>query len=409
MVGTWFSHKWLTQMMIFKEKNMKKFFRTGFMTALAVILTSGWCFAATIMFPYINSNPGNLSTIVNVINTANPAGLGCLPTETLELHYRYMTKEVTASAIDACVERDFSRPSTQDDLVTFDAAGDLNGGDAMFNDVTDYNGGAGAPGFDLPNMGLTEARRGFLLVNHRCSALGEVPAAMPGALDGEVMLLDVVNGAAWGYQAVLADQLVLGQDYAFAAWGLGAAAYNPLPGATTELLSENPTPAIPGPQFAQPDVAIYPPDEFQTRFFVTPLIINTTTMTGGTAGNDMSQVAANDQKRTRIQLLDSNGIVGVTDRDEAAASGGGAIHVRCVAGIDLNDLTGGSFGPWYDAQGGWATVDLRGPAPLAEITGEAINVDDYCAVVFKLQFGSPSFASGMINSCSIIRSDRIED
>jgi hypothetical protein len=407
MVGTWFSHKWLTQMMIFKEKNMKKLFRTGFMTALAVILTSGWCFAATIMFPYINSNPGNLSTIVSVINTANPVGLGCLPTETLELHYRYMTKEVTASAIDACMERDFSRPSTQDDLVTFDAAGDLNGGDAMFNDVTDYNGGAGAPGFDLPNMGLTDARRGFLLVNHRCSALGEVPAAMPGALDGEVMLLDVVNGAAWGYQAIVADQTAagLGQNYAFAQWLMGAVGFNPVIGATTELLAENIT-----TQLAQPDVVIYPPDEFQTRFFVTPLIINTTTMTAGTAGNDMSQVAANDQKRTRIQLLDSNGIVGVTDRDEAAASGGGPVHVRCVAGIDLNDLTGGSFGPWYDAQGGWATVDLRGPASLdPEIAGEVIVVDDYCAIIFKLQFGSPSFANGMINSSSIIRSDRIED
>lgn len=387
---------------------MKKFFRTGFMTALAVILATGWCYAATIMFPYINSNPGNLSTIVNVINTANATSLGCTVLgETLQLHYRYMTKEVTASAIDACVERDFTRPSTLDDLVTFDAAGDINGGEAMFNDMTAYDSGAGAPGFDLPNMGLTEPRRGYLLVNHACSATGEVPALRPGALDGEVMLLDVVNGAAWGYQAILADQTVVG-NYAFAGLTPAAGAgYNPVLGATTELLSENPTPAALGPQAAQPDVAIYPPDEFQTRFFVTPLIMNHNVgvIPVLTASNDMSDNRAMHQKRTRIRLLDCNGNVGVTDRNEDAASGGGPVHVRCVAGIDLNDLTGGSFGPWYDAQGGWATVDLQGPAPLNP--AEQVLIDDYCAIVFKLQFGSPSFASGMINSCSIIRTERI--
>jgi hypothetical protein len=389
-------------MMIFKEKNMKKLFRTSFMTALAVILTSGWCYAATIMFPYINSNPGNLSTIVNVINTATLAGLGCGATEDLQLHYRYMTKEVTASAIDACVERDFTRPTTTDDLVTFDAAGDINGCEAMFNDATDYLGGAGAPAFDLPNMGLTEPRRGYLLVNHACSVTGEAVTgiASPGLLDGEVMLLDVVNGAAWGYQAVLADQRAAGIG-AFAFADCVVAAVNPITGATTELLSEVPAGA------ANQQAALYPPDEFQTRFFVTPLVLNSTAA-NFTPTNNMSRIAAVDQKRTRIRLLDADGNVGVTDRDEAAASGGGPIHVRCVAGIDLNDLTGGSFGPWYDAQGGWAYVDLIDPVGLE--AGEVINAgSDHAAIVFKLQFGSPSFASGMINSCSIIRTDRIED
>jgi hypothetical protein len=71
--------------MIIKVKNMKKLFRTGFITALAVILATGWCYGATILFPYINSNPGNLSTIVNVINTATLADLGCSATEDLQL------------------------------------------------------------------------------------------------------------------------------------------------------------------------------------------------------------------------------------------------------------------------------------------------------------------------------------
>lgn len=382
---------------------MKKLFRTGLMTALAVTLATGWCYAATIMFPYINSNPGNLSTIVNVINTATLANLGCNATETLQLHYRYMTKPVTAEPVDACDEKDFYRPSTTNDLVTFDVAGQIvspNGGEAMFGDATDYNGGAGAPAFDLPNMGYTDARRGYLLVNHRCSVTGEVPAAGTGLLDGEVMLLDLVNGAAWGYEAALADQTVAAiGNYAFADI-VAAPLFNPATGATTELLGENGATAAP--------VTLYPRDKFQTRFFVTPLIISTDVA----STNDMSLTPVTQQKRTQIQLLDANGNVGVTDRDENPASGGGPIHVRCVAGIDLADLTGG-FGTWFDAQGGWAYVDLLDPIALTdppENEASVTTADDHCAVVYKLQFGSPDFAAGsMINSISVVRTDRIED
>jgi hypothetical protein len=385
--------------MIIKVKNMKKLFRTGFITALAVILATGWCYGATILFPYINSNPGNLSTIVNVINTATLADLGCSATEDLQLHYRYFTKEVTASAIDVCEEIDFVRPTTRDDLVTFDAAGDINSGEAMFNDATDYNGGAGAPAFDLPNMGLTDARRGYLLVNHRCSVTGEIPARPAQTmLDGEVMLLDVVNGAAWGYQSVIANQRnpVIG-NYGFASDASGVA--NPVTSATTELLSEVPAGAD------NPQVAIYPPDEFQTRFFVTPLIINSANVTAG-MGSDMRAIPDKDQKRTQISLLNANANIGATTRDEVPASGGAPVHVRCVAGIDLDDLTGGGFGPWFHAQGGWVYVDLTDPLEISG-GGAVDNTADHCAIVMKLQFGSPSFASGMINSCSIIRSDRI--
>ena len=377
---------------------MKKLFRTGLMTALTVILATGWCYAATIMFPYINSNPGNLSTIVSTINTATIGDLGCTdPTgQTLQLHYRYMTKSVDAASIDACEEKDFYRPSTTDDLVTFDAAGEINDGEAMFSDPTDYNDGVGAPSFDLPTQGFSDARRGYLLVNHRCSVDGEVELDGAGQLDGEVMLLDVVNGAAWGYQAILADQDVIG-NHAFAS----ASAVNPVTGTTTELLSEDTN----GTNNQQ--VVLYPPDEFQTRFFVTPLVLNVDAI----ATSDMGQTAKTLQKRTRIRLLNADGIVGVTDRDEDTGSGGGAVHVRCVAGIDLGTLIGES--PWFNAQGGWAYADLLDPTALSDApeNESTINTDaDHCAIVFKLQFGSPDFAKGsMINSVDIIKTDRIKE
>ncbi len=40
---------------------------------------------------------------------------------------------------------DFDRPTTPDDIVTFDFAGNVGGGLAMFNDATSYNAGVGAP------------------------------------------------------------------------------------------------------------------------------------------------------------------------------------------------------------------------------------------------------------------------
>lgn len=388
---------------------MKKLFRTGILTALLVMMASGGAYASSILFPYINSNPGNLSTIVNVINTATAVSMPCAFPNEMRLHYRYMTKPISGAAIDICDERDFYRPTTPDDLVTFDVAGDINGGEAMFNDATDYNDGAGAPRFDLPNVGFTDPRRGYMLVTHQCGGV-EIPFESPlqvavedVELDGETMLLDVVNGAAWGYKAALTYATFIGTPYSFAFAGL-VGARNPIVGATTEQLGENDVLSANGPIWEK--ATIYPPDEFQTRFFVTPLVISTNVNTT----SDMSLTAATAQKRTRIALRDANGVIGVTDRDENPVSGGAPVHVRCVAGIDLNTLTGGAFGAWFDEQGGWAYVDLLDPialtaAPENELA--VIGADDHPAVVTKLQFGSPSFASGMINSADNIRGGRI--
>lgn len=385
---------------------MKKLFRTSIITTLLVIMASGGAYASSIMFHYINSNPGNLSTIVNVINTATAITMPCAFPGQMRLHYRYMTKPISGAAIDICEERNFYRPTTPDDLVTFDVAGDIEGGEAMFNDATDYNDGAGAPRFDLPNVGFADPRRGYMLVTHQCDG-AEIPlesaaqiAAEDMELDGETMLLDVVNGAAWGYRAEQ-DYATITGIYSFA--GLTIVGRNPVIGATTEQLGENDILVGNGPIWEK--AAIYPPDEFQTRFFVTPLVIDTNVI----ATNDMSLTAATAQKRTRIALRDATGVIGVTDRDENPVSGGAPVHVRCVAGIDLNTLTGGAFGAWFDEQGGWAFVDLMDPIALTDPPENEIAVTvaaDHPAVVTKLQFGSPSFASGMINSAENIRGGR---
>ena len=87
--------------------------------ALTVVLGmalfgAGLAGADTILFPYVNSNPGNLSTLISVINLANASDVGCSSSDTLRLHYIYVTKSVTAAHIDACDELDFDRPTTTD-------------------------------------------------------------------------------------------------------------------------------------------------------------------------------------------------------------------------------------------------------------------------------------------------------
>jgi hypothetical protein len=378
---------------------------------LITMLLCATAYADSILFPYINSNPGNLSTIINIINTATPAILTCVdPNDALLLHYRYFTKPVSgtgSATTDICEEIDFSRPSTTGDLVTFDVTGIINSGKAMFGDATNYNLGGGAPNFDIPTVGgLTDARRGYLLVNHGCTVTGEIPGGTQGVagdLDGEAILLDVVNGAAWGYRAVMADPTVVG-DYAF----VPVTAAAPVAGETSDFLPEWPVAAaipfgVANAYAHNQVVAIYPPNDFQTRFFVTPLVISTDLSTN----NDMSLPGANDQKRTRIRLLDRNGIVGVTDRDENAFSRGQAVHVRCVAGIDLESLTG-ALPAWFKAQGGWVQVDLQDPPAIIPPETGVVEADDHNAIVFKLEFGKPAYVGGsMINQSDLIRDGRI--
>jgi hypothetical protein len=130
-----------------KEKTMKKLFGTGIIATLVVVLASGWAYANgggnTILFPYINSNPGNLSTIISVINTASKDI--CPEDVPHMLHYRYMTKLITASNMDYCDESDFCRPTTKNDIVTFDVAGQIESGKAILRGVTSWSARRVAP------------------------------------------------------------------------------------------------------------------------------------------------------------------------------------------------------------------------------------------------------------------------
>lgn len=381
---------------------MKKLFGTGIIATLVVVLAGGWAYANgnanTILFPYINSNPGNLSTIINVINTASK---NICPEDVPHmLHYRYMTKLITASNMDYCDESNFCRPTTKNDIVTFDVAGQIESGMAMFNDDTSYNAGFGAPYFDLPGaMGEICPQRGYLLVSHACGDCNDAEKRSVGDLDGEAMLLDIVSGAAWGYRAALSG--LQENSYAFAGITGGC---NPIPGATTELMVENDDCSEPNQSMAK--VALYPPNEFTTRFFVTPLVM---AYEEKEPNNDMTDIRKMWQKRTGV-CLTTGSANGVFNRNEAVASKGQCVQVRCVGAIDLKSLVGSVIdAPAFCSQGGWAYLDLIDPKFDPDIDEDIDTEVDHAAIVTKLQFGSPSFAGGsMINTADTLRTDRIE-
>ena len=383
---------------------MKKLFGTGIIATLVVVLAGSWAYAQngktnSILFPYINSNPGNLSTIINVINTASDTDVCGIDGPPHMLHYRYMMKLITASNTDYCDESNFCRPTTKNDLVTFDVAGQIESGMAMFNDDTCYDVGFGAPNFDLPTVfGESCAQRGYLLVSQVCGdECIDASDDSSSDLDGEAMLLDIVSGAAWGYRAALS---ALGGN-AFADITGGC---NPLPGATTELMAEN---CGNPPNQNMHKVVLYPPDEFCTRFFVTPLVVSSfsaTVPSDNFINADMSTDVKKWQKRTAVCLKTSSEI-GVFNRNEAVVSKGQCVQVRCVGAVDLKSLVGSVINaPDFRSEGGWAYLDLVDPSG-----SDIVKEIDHAAIVTKLQFGSPSSAGGsMINTADTIRTDRIE-
>ena len=357
---------------------MKKHLCMYFLVSLVILTFASTTKADTIMFPYVNENPGNVSTIISVINGANCIGGkggtctgGSFGSLVGALHYRYVTKATPvltnggSDFLDTCSEYDFCRPTSLNDIVTFDASGQLESGNAMFGDSGTGGSSYAASFKDI----LTPPRRGYLLVSHASSYCFDITDK--AELDGEAVLVDLVNGVAFSYKAVQNSTKGINSyngNYSFKT--------------SDDRLMEA------GYSFYE-NTVIWPPDLALQRYFVTPLFINSN-LTG--LNDDMSMVSTAYQKRTRIGLKGwgpSAQTLGVFDRNENFSSGGQSVHVRCVAAIDLQDLVGATLTNWLSQHGGgWATVDLEDPVPLAAEGETVINGGSYDAFVYDIKFGT---------------------
>jgi len=364
--------------------------------------------ADTILFPYINSNPGNVSTIISVINTLDTTDVACNGNnQEFLLHYWYFTKPSSgtgSAAVDPCIEHDFRRPISKGDIVSFDCAGTLGAGEALWESDTAFYTYGTSNNFDVPSTGgFADARRGYLMVNHNCTGGGGAGDIVigRGGLDGEAFLVDVNGGAGYSYRAVVANQELLaasggfplapplapgmpptvvgGLRYAFTPT-LNAAVdvpgITPSAGMTTDLVAESPV--MEAANYPFPNVsylhneyfALYPPTVMQTRFFVTPLYVNIApqiTPVNIDQRVDMSAQPNALQKRTRISLVDAEGVQGVTGRMEDPKSRSNEANIRCVGAVNLEELYSGDVD--WPSTGGWAALDLQNPSAL---TGEML-------------------------------------
>ena len=387
---------------------MKKVFYVLCIVAVMALSFATGAKADTILFPYINENPGNVSTIISVINGTScigGSGASCTGGSVVgALHYRYITKPISgaadptselADALTACSETNFCRPTTFNDVVSFDASGNVNGGNALFNDPTAYSG-------TFVDTLTPKPRRGYLLVTHATATCADITSTgdfLEGGgfhnaeLDGEATLVDIVNGEAWGYKAVL-NSMTTSDNFVF--WD------------TDDVLWENFN------SFYE-NTVIYPPATFSQRYLVTPAWYDACLLGGPcVSSGDMSDT--NFQKRVRIGLMGwgpSEGQLGVFNRNEQFQSSGRLVHVQCVAGISLATLTDTNGIAFINTTGGWATVDLEDPLPLfiapSQLEVSIDEEDTFNAFVFDLKFGRASDliggpATGLTNDAKLIRS-----
>jgi hypothetical protein len=217
---------------------------------IALLLSSvgltGKAHADAILFPWIVKGD-TVSTFISVVNTAGPMVNGFGPGE--YLHYQYWYKASTSNGdTEICTNQSFMRPTSRNDIVSFDASGIMNDGKALFNDSSPYG--------DLSfKLSASSPRRGFLIVDNNTPALAGSDQNIDGTLSGEALIIDHVVGMVWGYTAYNArftgkmdnsyDQVYFndGRDYQGEVIGATEA------GRTV----------------------ILPPSEYTTKFYVTPV------------------------------------------------------------------------------------------------------------------------------------------
>lgn len=260
--------------------------------------------ADTILFPVIAVNQPNVTTIVSVTN--RPGGTST------HLHYIYRLKETLVGGLPnisgTCASQAFTRPTLDGDLVSFDASGVMNSGDALFGDTNSYGGS-----FDI---GGTGARRAYLLVTNSDAAGTRVDVGQQD-LAGEAIIMDILTGAAWGYRAI---NDWTREDYTFTNVDDGGGVWS----------------ALPSNGYNSRRFTFFPPNEWNTRFFVTPIGSNMNTANLTATVNLYSDFSVYDRNGTSYTF---------TPIDKS---------VTCTAGIDLSSMVDSTVWSALQTIGGWS-------------------------------------------------------
>jgi hypothetical protein len=167
--------------------------------ALAMLFSFGMAEKASadsIMFPWIVKSPTVL-TLLSVVNTSDVSSTCNNP----RLHYQYWFKDATSATVntDSCSPQSFLRRTSMNDIVSFDASGTISGGAALFNDQPPINGIVTYIPNEFDMTSAPAAARAFLLVDNNDTSCFE--DAYSSSLYGEALVIQLTQGAAWGYIA----------------------------------------------------------------------------------------------------------------------------------------------------------------------------------------------------------------
>lgn len=335
---------------------MKKCILLSVLVVLTMMLSLGSAVdkanADAILFPYVASS-SSVASIVSVVNDRN--------TNILYLRYFYKPTSLTHSSTCGFVENEIE--TAQNDIVSFEVNG-------RFEDL--YANTTGGPLFNDPmshvpydndnfTMGpLSMPRRAFLIVDDNYNN-GE-------HLYGEAIILETAGGAAWGYRAYNPHN-DRGMYPDFDSHDIDdLTAINDALGEVLDQYNDTDNAAV----------TLMPANEWQTRFFVTPI-------------HHDNQALCEDCSVTINLTRDKEGIVpGVYDRDTNPLAGSNSINVVCVSGVSLEELLPASVLAVVNVQGGWGYVDIDFG------TGTAHNTQ--AAVVIKLEYNKVNYISPLYSN-----------
>lgn len=299
-----------------------------------------------IMFPWIVKSSA-VSTLVSVVNTQTSTTGG-----SLKLHYQYWYKADDLTS--TCTASSFERPTTKNDLVTFDAAGYYNSGKALFGDNTSY-GTAPANTFHLT---ATAPKRAFLLVDNIPLNQGTETAA----LYGEAIVLEIAGGAAWGYVAYNPTNSTISETSNAAV--LFADTYDSL----GEVIGD----------LEVTQTVFLPPDQFTTKFFITP--VDSTNQRTGNA-NTRIQLC---MKPTAGGSCDQGGIY---DNNENPMDFDKNVNIVCTAAGALSSfMEEGHYNTLYNnGLSSWAYIVTNIGTIDADLVSGADNAETG-AIIGKLEY-----------------------
>lgn len=347
--------------------------------AVGFVLTASFSAQAdSVLLPWVIKDKA-ISTIITLVNSQDPTQLRTQGKVRFHLLYWYK-KTTNNGQTEECEEVDFCVPTSYNDILVFDAAGNFNGGSPLFGDTavqgTKYTTVQGTS-LALPVDG---PRRAFLIATNEIYTTENCGFPYTYGNDqtiyAEAMVVDIANGAAWGYDGYNPRNAPAEGPYWFYDDGAGRDALG-------QIIASN------HDEYAY--LTIMPPSVFTTKIFVTPVDNDT----------DFNMWRGDLLAVSKLYCDINAGLGGMYDYDERCISFDTVKPVICTDASTIDHyVSSGAWTIFYNTKAeGWAYLYL----PNARYFDPVKEKDYYPsrqAAVGKLEYslGTASFDGNKISA-----------